>query len=241
MSPRTLAIQNQIRSTTSGIEYDDTMTLALAETIVNTDFLTDPTQVSGTLIMDLNFLRTAIRDIKGETPLYNWFDPVVTTPGLITLSGARSALTNIQTFIGADNDLDTTPDYTSTVFVSQNSSLETAISALDAALATVSGNAAGAVTKRILVRTGGNFAANTSLNTSTPGAGWSAYGDAISWATANDFVENVSIFYNGQLQLTASGAADNNDVYQLGSPSIAFEFVVRANDVIQLWRTPGSV
>lgn len=240
MSPRTLEVQNQIRSTASGIEYDDTMTLALAETVVNEAFISDPTQVSGTLIMDLNFLRTAIRDIKGETPLYNWFDPAATTAGLITLSGARSAISHLQTFVGADNDGDTTPDYTSTTFISQNSSLESAISALDAALATVSGNAAGSLMKRVIIRTGNDISANQSVDTSNPGAGWSAYGDTISWSTANDFVENVSVFYNGQLQLVASGSADNNDVYQLGSPTIAFEFLVRKNDVIQLWRTPGS-
>ena len=240
MSPRTLEIQNQIRSTTSGIEYDDTLTLALAENIVNDAFITDPTQVSGTLIMDLNFIRTAIRDIKGETPLYNWFDPTTTTAGLITLSGARSSISNLQTFVGADNDGDTTPDYTSTVFISQNSSLETAISALDAALATVSGNASGGIAKRTLIRTGNQITADTTINLSAPGAGWNGYGDLITWMSGNDFVENVSVFYNGQLQLPASGAGDNNDVYQLGSPSIAFEFVVRKNDIIQVWRTPGG-
>ncbi len=91
MSPRTLTLQNQLRSTTSGIEYDDNLDLALAETLVNEAFISDSTQVSGTLIMDLNFIRTAIRDIKGDTT-YNWFDPVNDTVGLITLSGIKGQL-----------------------------------------------------------------------------------------------------------------------------------------------------
>lgn len=241
MSPRTLVVQNQIRSTTSGVEYDDTLDLTLAETLVNEAFLSDPTQVSGTLIMDLNFLRTTVRDIKGESPDFNWFDPAATTPGLITLSGARGAISNVQTFIGSDDDHDTTPDYTSTVFITQNADLETTISELDAALAAVSGSAAGEIQKRKLVRTGGNFSEDTTLDLSTPGAGWNAFGDTIVWNDANDFVENISVFHNGVLQLPASGSGDDNDVYHVASPDqLAFEFKIKKNDVVQVWKFPPS-
>ena len=241
MSPRTLAVQNQIRSTASGIEYDDTLSLALAETIVNESFLTDPTQVSGTLVMDLNFLRTAIRDIKGITPLYNWYDSAETTAGLITLSGARGSISNIQTFVGSDGDSDTTPDYTSTVYVTQNTSLESAISELDAAIASVSGSQAGQIAKRILIRGTSDLPANTTIDLSTPGANWVSYGDTITWTNANDFVENVSVFLNGQLQLPASGSADNNDVYHVATPDqMAFEFKINKNSVIQVWKFPPS-
>ena len=239
MTPRTLALQNQIRSTTSGIEYDDTLDLVLAENVVNEAFLNDPTQVSGTLVMDLNFLRTAIRDIKGDTPDFNWYDPTATTAGLITLSGARGTLTNIQTFIGADDDGDTTPDYFSTVYITQNGSLEQAISELDAALVSISGAQSGEIAKRKLILTGGNIDENTTIDLSTPGAGWTAYGDTITWTDATDFVENVSVFVNGLLQLPASGSGDNNDVYHVGTPDqMAFEFKLRTNDVVQVWKFP---
>jgi hypothetical protein len=241
MSPRTLTLQNQIRSTTSGIEYDDTLTLPLAETLVNEAFLDDPTQVSGTLVMDLNFLRTAVRDIKGETPLYNWYDPAATTPGLITLSGARQAISNLQTFVGSGGDLDTTPDYTSTCFISQNDPLETAISTLDAQLCIATGTISQGqeIQKRVLIRTGGQVAQNTTINISTPGAGWTVYGDDIQLTSSGTFIESASVYVNGILQLTAPDAAADNDVYWVSSPySIAFEYKIRSNDVIQIYKFP---
>jgi hypothetical protein len=238
MSPRTLAIQNQIRSTTSGVEYDDTLNLALAEVLVNEAFLSDPTQVSGTLVMDLNFLRTTVRDIKGASPFFNWFDPAGSTPGLITLSGARAGISNLQTFTGSNNDDDTTPDYTSTIFITQNVSLEQAISELDAALVAVSGSQQ--ISKAKLIRTGSSVVKDTTIDISTPGAGWTVTGDTIVWTDAADFVENVSVFHNGILQLPASSAVDNNDVYFVSTPdSLAFEFNIRTNDVIQVWKFPS--
>jgi len=239
MSPRTLAIQNQMRSTTSGIEYDDTMNLALAEEIINEAFISDPTQVSGTLIMDLNFLRTAVRDIKGASPTYNWFDPVVATSGLITLAGARLEISNLQTYTGSDGDGDTTPDYSSTVYVTQNGSLEQAIGELDAALVAVSGSQSGQIAKAKLIRTGGQVPKDTTIDISTPGAGWTVTGDTIVWTDATDFVENVSVFHNGILQLPGSSSSDDNDVYFVATPdSLAFEFIIRHNDVIQVWKFP---
>lgn len=239
MSPRTLAIQNQIRSTTSGIEYDDTMNLALAEELVNEAFLSDPTQVSGTLVMDLNFLRTTVRDIKGASPFFNWFDPAGSTPGLITLSGARAGISNLQTFTGSDNDDDTTPDYSSTVYITQNGSLEQAIGELDAALVTISGAQAGSIAKAKLIRTGNQVAKDTTIDISAPGAGWTVLGDTIVWTDATDFVENVSVFHNGILQLPAASSVDDNDVYFVTTPdSLAFEFIIRKNDVIQVWKFP---
>jgi len=241
MSPRTLVVQNQIRSTTSGIEYDDTLNLNFAESLVNEAFLDDPTQVSGTLVMDMNYLRTAMRDIKGASPDFNWYDPVADTAGLITLSGARGAITNVQTFVGSDNDFDTTPDYSSTIYITQNGSLEQAIGELDAALLTISGAAAGEIAKRKLVLTAGNIDENTTIDLSSPVAGLDSYGDTITWTSAFDFVENVSVFVNGVLQLPASGSGDNNDVYHVATPDqMAFEFKLRTNDVIQVWKFPPS-
>jgi hypothetical protein len=238
MNPRTLVVQNQIRSTTSGTEYDDLLDLTLAETVVNEAFLQDPANVSGTLIMDLNFLRTALRDIKGSATEVNWFDPIVDNVNSITLSGARGAIDNLQTFVGSNDDFDTTPDYTSTVFITQNAALEQTISELDAALATVSGAAVGEVQKRRLIRTDGNITENTTIDIGSPGAGWTVEGDTISWTDSTDFFENVSVFHDGILQLVASGSGDDNDVYFVSTPdSLAFEFKIRRNDVIQIWKT----
>lgn len=243
MSPRTLTLQNQIRSTTSGIEYDDTMQLSLAENIVNAAFIDDVTQVSGTMVMDLNFLRTAVRDIKGATPTYNWFDPAstLTTASLIDLSQARAYITNIRTFIGSDTDIDTTPDYSSTCFVGLNDPLETAIGKLDAALCVATGTTAAAqeIQKRILIRTGSQVAENTTIDIQSPGAGWSVFGDAIVIPTSGTFVENVQAFTNGVLQLNGPDSAANHDVYFVASgTSIAYEYKIRTNDVLQFLKFP---
>jgi len=413
--PRTLAVQNQIRSTTSGVEYDDTLTLSLAETIVNEAFISDPTQVSGTLILDMNYLRTALRDIKGDTPDFNWFDPAASTAGLVTLSGARLALSSLETFVGSAGDEDQTPDYSSTNIITQNTSLETAIGALDAFIVSSSGvvdhvfqadsaiaifdlvyitsdadevaparadasatlevigmalaaaaspgdtvnvrcfgivpgantspavangsqifldetiagdftatppsvvgqfilqvghvinpddvlinvnsataientlettpvtsintlsgsvtiDGAGGLTvitdtvgniitisgsdaeadlttvsgflqeqiqkdRQVLVRTGGQLAANTTIDLSSPDSGWTSTGDVVSWTTVDHFIDQTQIYLNGILQLTASGAGDDNDVYFVGTPdTFAFEFIIKENDIVQVWQ-----
>jgi len=242
MSPRTLTLQNQIRSTTSGVEYQDDLTLGLCETIVNESFITDPTQVSGTLIMDLNFLRTAIRDIKGETPLYGWCDPTATTPGLITLSGAREAITNIQTFIGSDGDDDTTPDYTSTCFIGVNDDVESAISTLDEQLCIATGtiSQANEVQKRVLIRTGGQVAENTTIDINSPGAGWTVGGDDIQLTSSGTFVEASKVYTNGILQLLGPDDGADNDVYWVAANyDIAFEYKIKQNDVIQIYKFPS--
>lgn len=239
--PRTLLVQNQIRSTTSGTEYDDTLDLLFAESAVNEAFLSDPAQVSGTLIMDLNFLRTAVRDIKGGTSVFNWFDPSDSTSGLITLSGARGSLTNLHSFVGSSGDFDTAPLYSSTVFVTQSGSLEQAIGELDSALSTVSGSQASEIQKFKLIRTGGSLSSNSTVDLSTPGADWTFSGDTITWVDGTDFVENVSTFVNGILQLPGIDSNADNDVYFVAAPDqLAFEFDIKKNDVIQIWKFPAA-
>lgn len=419
MAPRTLIVQNEMRSTTSGVEYDDTLSLGLAETIVNEAFLTDPTQVSGTLIMDLNFIRTAIRDIKGDTPDFNWFDPSASTAGLITLSGARLSLSSLQTFVGSSGDTDQTPDYSSTNYITQNGSLETAIGELDAALLAASGvvdhtfnadvpiaqydlvyitsdddevgparadsvntievigmaleaqpvgsgtvpvrlfgiveganttpavatgspifldettagdftatppstigefilqvghvinsddvfinvnsataieNSAettpvlslntlsGTVTitgasgitvvtdavgnvitisgtdpdsdiatvsgflqdqiqtdRQVLARTGGQLPADTTIDLTSPDSGWVSTGDNVTWESVDHFIDQIQIYHNGILMLTASGSSDDNDAYHVATPgSFAFEFLVQTNDIVQVWRVGST-
>ena len=242
--PRTLALQNQVRSTTSGVEYDDTLSLALAETIVNEAFLTDPTQVSGTLIMDMNFIRTAIRDIKGATPTFDWFDPASTasTATLIDLSEARTEITNLQSFTGSDGDGDATPDYGSLCFISQNDPLETAVSTLDEQLCIATGtiSAGQEIQKLTLIRTGGQVAEDTGINIDTPGAGWDRFGDNINITSSGIFIEDSSVYTNGLLQLNGPDAAANHDVYFVSSDVIAFEYKLKQNDIIQIFKFPPS-
>ena len=245
MSPRTLTLQNQVRSTTSGIEYQDDLSLALAENLVNEAFLTDGTQVSGTLIMDLNFLRTAVRDIKGGTPTFNWNDPSSTafTATLIDLSEARTEINNLQSFTGSDGDGDATPDYISLCFISQNDPLETAVSTLDEQLCIATGtiSASNEVQKRVLIRTGGQVPENTTININVPGAGWTVGGDDILLTASGVFIEDGRVFTNGILQLLGPDDAANNDVYWVAANyDIAFEYKIKQNDVIQIYKFPPS-
>lgn len=88
---RTLQRQNFIRSTTSGIEFNDALPLgSVAEDIVNLANL-GPLEVSGTLINDLNYLRSVERDIKGAG--YKWYTPMDPTT---TLSGLDERIDQIE-------------------------------------------------------------------------------------------------------------------------------------------------
>jgi len=245
MSPRTLTLQNQVRSTTSGIEYQDDLALDHAENLVNEAFLTDGTQVSGTLIMDLNFLRTAVRDIKGGTPTFNWFDPSSTasTATLIDLSEARTEITNLQTFAGSDGDGDSTPDYDSLCFIAQNDPLETAISTLDEQLCIATGTitAGQEVQRRVLIRTGSQVPENTTIDINAPGAGWTVTGDDIQLTSSGVFIESARVFTNGILQLLGPDDEANNDVYFVAANyDIAFEYKLKTNDVIQIYKFPPT-
>ena len=93
------------------------------------------------------------------------------------------------------------------------------------------------VLRRILIRTGGKFDADTTLDITDPGEGWVVFGDSITWSDSNEFVELTQLYRNGIIQLTASGATDDNDVYFVAaSGSIAFEYKLQTNDVVQVWK-----
>lgn len=249
MSRRTLALQNQIRSTTSGIEYDDILDLSQAELIVNEGPLGDPLGVSGTIVMDLNYLRTAVRDIKGSPSEVNWFDEAVDSATFATLSGTRGSLNSLQTFLGWTTDLDTSPDYDTLggpppFFISSGDAVNVAIEKLDEALVTVSGLQSGEIAKQRHIRGTGQFPADTTLDLSdliAGQAGWTSEGDTITWNDDTDFVENVSIFVNGILQLPGINIGANRDVYFIASPDqLAFSYVIRNNDIIQIWKAPPT-
>ena len=107
---------------------------------------------------------------------------------------------------------------------------------------TVSGTVVGGeIQKRRLILLSGDLGENSTIDISTPGPDWNAYGDIITWDDAEDFVENVSVFLNGVLQLPASGSSDDNDVYHVTAPDqLAFEYKLKENDIIQIWKFPPS-
>ena len=240
---RTLTFQNQIRSTTSGIEFIDDLDLTQAQILIDDDgALNDPAEVSGTVIYDLNFIRTALRDIKGDTPTFSWFDSASTTSGLISLADVRTELFNLQSYTGSAGDGDSTPTYSSTAIVSPTADLTEAIGQLDAAVATISGVTPLEIQKRTLVRIqGANHERNTSLNIETPGSEWEVAGDSITIPSSGTFVESVSVFFNGGLLLNGADASADRDVYFFAAPNeIAFEFDLKKKTVLQIWKFPPS-
>ncbi len=243
---RTLSFQNQIRSTTSGIEFIDDLDLIQAEIIIDDDSgaFDDPAEVSGTIIYDFNFIRTALRDIKGDTPTFKWSDSVSTTSGLISLADIRDELFNLQAYTGSTGDGDGTPVYSSTAFINPNADLTEAIGQLDAAITTISGVAPQEIQKRLLVNVGAKHSKhgrNTSLDIENPGTDWEVTGDSITIPGSGTFVESVSVFYNGALLLNGADVLANRDVYFVAAPNeIAFDFDLKTKTVLQIWKFPPS-
>jgi hypothetical protein len=247
MYRRTLLIQNQIRSTTSGIEFDDTLDLALAETISDDSPLPEDS-VSGTVIQDLNYLRSAVRDIKGSPTAISWNDQVIDNSTFVTLSGARGSLNNLHLFTGSSGDLDFSPDYDTLggdppTFVSQGDPLNVAIEKLDAGLVSVSGSVAPTeITKQRHVRVNSHLDADTTIDLSDLLAGdpnWISEGDTITWSNATDFVENVSVFVNGVLMHPGQDSLAQSDVYFVGTPDqMAFGFKIKKGETMQVWKFP---
>jgi len=199
--------------------------------------------------MDLNYLRTAVRDIKGTVSELNWNDQVVDDANMVTLSGARGSLNNLHTFTGSTGDLDSSPDYDTLggappIYISQGDAINVALEKLDAGLATVSGSLTGEIAKQRHIRTGGQVAADTTIDLSDligGQAGWDSEGDNLAWISASDFVENISVFVNGVLMLPGENIGADRDVYHIGTPDqMAFSFKVRSNDVIQVWQFPPA-
>jgi hypothetical protein len=82
---------------------------------------------------------------------------------------------------------------------------------------------------------------NTTINLDSPGAGWTVYGDDITFTTSGTFVEAGRVFTNGILQLLGHEDAADNDVYWVAANyDVAFEYKLKTNDVIQVYKFPGS-
>jgi len=122
---------NTATSVSSNLFWDGGRKLTVKETVL---------KLAGKLedaIADLNntfFTLSASDAISAYTIAFigaNAFDATATS-SLTSMDGQLDA---VQAFVGMDSGTDTTPDYSSVIYISQNSSLETAIGALDAALA----------------------------------------------------------------------------------------------------------
>jgi len=106
----------------------------------------------------------------------------------------------------------------------------------------VASTAAAAVTgvdiqRRVLIRTGGPLIQDTVVDITDPGDGWVVFGDSVTFSGATEFTELTQVFRNGEIQLTAESSADDNDVYFVAvSGSIAFEYNIVRNDVVQVWK-----
>lgn len=93
------------------------------------------------------------------------------------------------------------------------------------------------VQRRILIRTAGSFDADTTLDILAPGPGWIVFGDDVTFSGATEFTEQTQVFRNGEIQLTGLSASDDNDVYFVSANgSIAFEYPIITNDVVQIWK-----
>ena len=109
----------QMEQVSGSATYDDTLTMSGAETYLDKN-----------LENDLNYVRTQLKAITGET---NWYDAPNTdlsdVPSEQAISGS---FVNIFTFTGMDDRNDSTPTYSSTNYVTNDNDLETAIGDLDA-------------------------------------------------------------------------------------------------------------
>jgi hypothetical protein len=104
-----------------------------------------------------------------------------------------------------------------------------------------SAGVAGIPLRRVLQRTGGNVAADTPIDINVPGPGWVTSGVDVFFADSSEFVEEKQVFHNGVLQLSAEAAIDDNDVYFVSaSGTIAFEYRLKTNDVVQVWGVTAS-
>ncbi len=95
--------------------------------------------------------------------------------------------------------------------------------------------------KRSLLRTGGCFEADTPLSLNSPGAGWQVSGDLLTYSGATEFVNTSQVFHNGDLLQTATSSGTGCDVYFVSaSGTIAFEYRIKINDVVQVWGVTSS-
>ena len=179
--------------------YDDTFTMSAAESYL-----------AKNLESDLNYLRTQLKIITGET---NWYDaPQVALSNVPDEQGMSGSFTNIYTFTGMDDRNDATPTYSSTVYVTDDDSLETAIGKLDAAITTADVDKE---VERLLVDIDSGSAHVV------PGAHSHAVGDG----------SDMDLYINGQL-LQSNTGIEERDYLETGVDEVTFTFKVKKNSYL---------
>jgi len=107
----------QAEQVSGSFSYDDTLTMSTAESYL-----------AKSLEQDLNYLRSQIKIITGES---NWYDaPNTTLTNVPTEAAISGSLNNIFSFTGMADRNEGTPTYSSTEYATGD--LEAAIGALDA-------------------------------------------------------------------------------------------------------------
>jgi len=179
--------------------YDDTLTMSVAETYLDKN-----------LEADLNYIRSQVKVITGQT---NWYDPPDTN--LVTLEqGISGSLSNIYTFTGMDNRDDTTPTYSSNNYVVNGDNLEAAIGKLDTAVASVSGGET-KITERLLSLVSSG-SAHTLPESESYTLGSGAY---------------LDVFLNGIL-LTPNTGTEERDYLEDTTTTVKFTFGIPTNSFV---------
>lgn len=196
--------------------YDDTLSMGNAETYINKS-----------LEGDLNYMRSQLKVITGET---NWYDAPANSIADID-AGMSGAFVNIQSFTGQDDITDSTPAYDSATIVTQGASLEDAIGQLDAELNVVSGSTAtpnlqdvtdaGATTTNAVTVNASGSIFTTLLATDNLHVGGNILVDGtVDGVTVSTFASNVFSF---------TGMDDEND----GSPTYSSTTYVTNGDDLE--------
>lgn len=96
--------------------------------------------------------------------------------------------------------------------------------------------------RRVIIRTGGCFEADTPLSLEMPGPGWAVSGDLITYSGGSEFQQTSQVFVNGMIQQTALSSGTGCDVYFVSASGsqIAFDYNLDENDVIQVWKFAAS-
>ncbi len=91
--------------------------------------------------------------------------------------------------------------------------------------------------KMQLIRTGEASLAGSTVDLRHLDPGWQVRGNRVSFLGPRDFVENVSVFVNGVLQLNGMAPGVGiNDVYFIARPDrFAFRFPIMPGDVVHVW------
>ncbi len=159
---------------------------------------------------DLNYLRSQLKTIIGET---NWYDsPQVALSDVPDEQGMSGSFVNIYTFTGMDDRNDSTPTYSSTNYVTNGNSLETSIGDLDAAIVLAD------VVKE--VERLSSQVSSGSAHT-VPGGNSHAAGDG----------STMDLYLNGQL-LQSNTGTESRDYLESATDEVKFTFDVPTNSYL---------